>query len=235
MEFILGVEKMFCPKCGVQSPDGSNFCNGCGVVISKVEMDEGLNQAVQMPIRPNYNYEQPQQPYQPYVQPYYAPTCAKPRRPGKGLGISSMILGILGAIYSSMLSLIALQTILYSFAHDSGEMDLYKNMKITAANFFDSDNMENITSAVFACLVCAVLALIFAIVSKNKGFRNKISKSGFVLSIVSVVLVFVFILFAGYAYSDSPSKDAIPTDQLIGAWVTTDEVSSVTFEHIVSP
>jgi len=235
---------MFCPKCGTQLSDGSNSCSGCGFVTDTAKMNRNLNQAVQNPSQPNYNYGQPPQPYQPpppsvqpnqqyfpHVQPYYAPAYVKLSKPGKGFGIASMILGIFGIVYSSMLSLIALQAILYDFARDSGDIDLYKNMKMVTANLFESDNIENIIAVIFTCLVCAVLAFIFAAASKNKGYRNKISKSGFILSIVSAALVVAFVLFAGYAYNSSPSKEAIQTDPLIGTWVATDKVSTVTFEE----
>jgi len=171
---------MFCPKCGTQLHDDSNFCNKCG-----------------------FNFAQPNQQYQPYAQPYYVPVYTKPRIPGKGLGIASLILGIFGIIYSSMLSSMALQATFYSFAYDSGNTDIYKNLKMVMVKLFDSDNIENIIAIIFTCLVCTVLAFIFAIVSKNKGYQNKISKSGFILSVVSFALVFAFVVFTGYAYINS--------------------------------
>jgi len=240
---------MFCSRCGSKLPDDSKSCNECGFEAGKAEINEKSNRNAQNPYQPNYNYEQssqtyqsaqpPNQPNQQY-QPYYVPVYTKPRRPGKGFGITSMILGIFGIVYSSMLSLIALQAILYSFAYDSGNIDIYKNMKMIMGNFFESDNTENIIAIISTCLVCAILALIFYTVSKNKGYRSSISKSGFILSIVSFALVFAFVSFTWYAYTDSPSKgidssqsryDQNDEDKLIGTWVATDKVSTVTFEN----
>ncbi len=58
---------MFCPNCGNNNPQGTQFCAACGAQLSQVA---------------------PQQ-SNPVVQPaYVAPV------PGKGLGIASMVLGI---------------------------------------------------------------------------------------------------------------------------------------------
>lgn len=165
--------------------------------------------------------QQPQQ-FNPIVQPVYYPVYAgRPKVPGKGSGITSMIFGIFGIVYASMLSLIALQAILYSFVYDSGVIDIYKNMKMIIVRFFDSDNIENIIGIVFTCLVCTILAFVFAIVSRSKGYRNKISKSGLILSIISFALIFVFAVFTGYAYNNSPSKE-INADEvkhkILGEW-----------------
>jgi len=209
---------MFCSKCGVQLPDNSNSCNSCGFESGQTEMNKDLNQNGQNPCQPNYNYGQSQQTYQPpsacqqtpqqFNPPTYYPIYPmRPKIPGKGFGITSMILGIFGIIYSLMFSLIALLAVMYGFAYTSGDIDIYKNIKMIMGSFFKSDSMENIIALVFICLLFAVLAFIFAVVSKNKGCRSKITKSGLILSIISLVLVFVFIGFTGYAYSSSPTKE----------------------------
>jgi len=212
---------MFCSKCGMQLPDNSRFCSKCGVEICTAE----VNQTRQNP------YQQHQ---------YYVPVYTKPHKPGKGFGIASMILGIFAAIYASMLSLIVLQTILYSFAYDSGSIDIFKNMKIAIENFFESGDMENVAAVAVTCLVCVVLSFVFSKVSRNKGYLNKISMSGFMLSIVSFGLVISFAAFAGYGYINSPPK-VINTgiiqsgqnneDKLVGTWVATGDVATVTFEE----
>ncbi len=65
---------MHCPKCGVQNADNSASCANCGFQF---------NQTVQQPI---------QQPV--YQQPVYQQPYAVPSVPGKGLGIASMVIGI---------------------------------------------------------------------------------------------------------------------------------------------
>ena len=70
---------MFCPKCGTQNEDGSRFCYNCGTIF-----EEENQQPQAQPV------QQPMQPVQPMMQP-----DVKPAVPGKGLGIASMIVGII--------------------------------------------------------------------------------------------------------------------------------------------
>ncbi|MCL2013864.1 MAG: zinc-ribbon domain-containing protein [Oscillospiraceae bacterium] len=226
---------MFCSKCGTQLPDDSVYCIKCGFEIGEVKTNEELNQNDQENQFVQNDYQQasqtPQftpppgqqnQQYQPYAQPY-VPVYTKPRRPGRGFGISSMVLGIIGMVYSSRF-FFSLLTVLYSFAYGSnGDINIYENMQKVMVNFFDLDSTDNIFTFIFTSLVFAILACVFAIISRNKKYRNKISKSGLILSIISFVFVFVFIAFAGYAYSVSPQKEinggAIHANQFyIGEW-----------------
>ncbi len=78
---------MICPRCSRQLPDGSKFCDGCGLALT--------NQApTQAP-----TYQQPSPfPNAPQQYPYpQAPLVNQPV-PGKGLGIASLILGILSVL-----------------------------------------------------------------------------------------------------------------------------------------
>lgn len=86
---------MICNKCGSQIADGSVFCPSCGANLAQPTQ----NQSYQQP-----NYQQPyqqngfQQPgYPGFQQPGYPgfqqPTPATV--PGKGVGIASMVLGII--------------------------------------------------------------------------------------------------------------------------------------------
>jgi len=77
---------MFCKKCGANVPDSTSFCPNCG---------EDLR--VPQPTQPQQPIQQPQQQYQAYQQPYQTANFAKPATPGKGFGITGMILGF-GAI-----------------------------------------------------------------------------------------------------------------------------------------
>lgn len=72
---------MFCPNCGAQNADNAPFCANCG---SRFEQ--------QAPAAPVYN---PAPGYAP-VAPGYTP--APVANPGKGMGIASMVLGILAIL-----------------------------------------------------------------------------------------------------------------------------------------
>ena len=61
---------MFCSKCGAQNDDNRNFCTSCGAP---------LGNANAIPVQPQ--------------APFAAPTV-----PGKGLGIASMVLGIISLV-----------------------------------------------------------------------------------------------------------------------------------------
>lgn len=72
---------MFCPNCGAQNADNAPFCANCG---SRFEQ--------QAPAAPVYN---PAPGYAP-AAPGYVPAAVT--NPGKGLGIGSMVLGILSLV-----------------------------------------------------------------------------------------------------------------------------------------
>ena len=79
---------MFCPKCGAQNDANQQVCETCGCP---------LNDAPQQPAQPTY--QQPVQPVPPvYQQPGQQVVMVKPSVPGKGLGIASMVLGIIAIV-----------------------------------------------------------------------------------------------------------------------------------------
>jgi len=89
---------MFCPNCGKQNEDSARFCYGCGTVF------ENAAQQPQQPVQPQYQapqqpqYQAPQQPqYQAPQQPVYP--AQQPAVPGKGLAITSMVLGIVALVF----------------------------------------------------------------------------------------------------------------------------------------
>ena len=88
---------MFCPKCGAACEDGAKFCPTCGNNMNGAPVQPAYQQPVyQQPV-----YQQPAQPVyqQPvYQQPVYQQPLVKPAVPGKGLGIASMVLGIVSLV-----------------------------------------------------------------------------------------------------------------------------------------
>ena len=98
----------FCSNCGVQVTDESVFCPHCG---ARFETD--FQQPYQAPTDTQYQQPYQAQPNNQYQQPYANPTPygqypqqnsyqprpyyqqAKPKVPGRGFGITSMVLGII--------------------------------------------------------------------------------------------------------------------------------------------
>ncbi len=80
----------FCKYCGCQLEDGAMFCVACG----QSQADAAPQQAApQAPV-----YAQPQQPVYAAPQVPYGNPYAQPSVPGKGLGIASMVLGIISLV-----------------------------------------------------------------------------------------------------------------------------------------
>ena len=81
---------MFCPNCGAQNADNVTFCASCGASMGAQQP------VVQQPV-----YQAPAQPQQPvYQQPVYQqPVYQQPPVPGKGMGIASMVVGIVSLVF----------------------------------------------------------------------------------------------------------------------------------------
>ena len=75
---------MFCPNCGTQNADGTAFCAGCGSNLSAQQAP------VQQPVYQQPAYQQPA-----YQQPVYRQPASVP---GKGLGVTGMVLGIVALV-----------------------------------------------------------------------------------------------------------------------------------------
>lgn len=90
---------MFCRNCGAACADGAKFCPACGTDLSVAAAP--VEPVYQQPVQPVYEqpvYQQPvyQQPV--YQQPVYQQPYQAPVVPGKGLGIASMVLGIIALV-----------------------------------------------------------------------------------------------------------------------------------------
>lgn len=96
---------MFCRNCGANNADNAAFCINCGAAMAE---EQPAQQPVQQPVYQQPVYQQPvqqpayqqpayQQPVyqQPvYQQPAYQQPAVKPAIPGKGMGVTGMVLGI---------------------------------------------------------------------------------------------------------------------------------------------
>lgn len=77
----------FCKHCGNQIEDNAAFCGVCGQAQNAAEPQAPVYQAPVQPQQPVY--VAPQAPVNPYAQPVV---------PGKGMGVASMVLGIVSLV-----------------------------------------------------------------------------------------------------------------------------------------
>ncbi len=80
---------MYCSKCGHPNDDNTTFCTNCGAPLTEGTANDQAQPAVQ-----------PQAPQQP--MPQVQPSTSVP---GKGLGIASMVLGIVSLVFFCVLYL----------------------------------------------------------------------------------------------------------------------------------
>ena len=91
---------MFCPYCNSEINDGLKFCPKCGSPVASASYQQPVQQ-YQDPYQ--QQYQQPPVFNQPPVQPmqfYAEQPQADNRVPGKGLGIASMVLGIIALAFT---------------------------------------------------------------------------------------------------------------------------------------
>lgn len=91
---------MFCEKCGTQNPDNTAYCSGCGAPLNNGQ-SENQQQTYQQPGQV-FNQGYPQGYQQPmYQQPMmYQQNMYMNNNAGKGLGITSMVLGIISLLFT---------------------------------------------------------------------------------------------------------------------------------------
>lgn len=124
----------------------------------------------QQPAPPTYG--QPGPYYPPQQGGYYPPQpmqyVVKPSRPGRGFGIASMVLGIIGMVYAVV---ILIEMIAF--------IDIGMHVKMANVGMI----MATIVYAVFG-----ILAVSFAIPARKRGYVCGVSSSGLALGIASLSL-----------------------------------------------
>ena len=84
-----------CPYCGNQNEDSVKFCVNCGASMADVAPASQFAPVKEEPVQSG-SYEQPNT--NPYAYAPTAPVQTVDENPGKGCGIASLILGILGVL-----------------------------------------------------------------------------------------------------------------------------------------
>ena len=150
----------FCQKCGNQIPDGTAFCANCGAPVAAASQ-AAVNQPVVQPI-----------------------VMVKPKIPGRGLGISSMVLGIIGLIYGFLFAV--------SIPELLEELDSVRYIDF-------SDFFESLLPGIIFMSVLSILSLCFAPAAIKRGYKNGISISGLVMGLIGV-LCFAIAIFSVVSY-----------------------------------
>ncbi len=144
-----------CPECGNQISDQAVSCPVCGYPIRQPIPGYAAGQPA---------YHVPQQP-QVIVYP-------RPKVPGRGFGISGMVLGIIGAVYSIPTLLSVLVTL-----------------------FSDPELITTILPLAIEVGIMGILALIFGISARARGFKRGQSVAAIILSVLPILsLAFTAVL-----------------------------------------
>ena len=168
----------FCNNCGREVSDESRFCAGCGyefpVQAEQVTNAQPYNNQY---AAPNY-VQQPVQPVQ------YA---VKPKIPGRGFGIASMVLGIIAMVYGFVLLMMALSassiteiTNNYS-SFTSSAVSLGYKIALIVYTVFDG--------------ILAVLSLIFGLVSLKRGYKKQ-NIAGLIMAGLCIIICIVSVVVA---------------------------------------
>ncbi len=164
---------MFCSKCGALVSDGAAFCSACGNALAAAAPAIPAEQAAPaQPVQP----AQPAQPVQ-YVTPVQQ-VYPQPRKkiPGRALGITALILGIVG--------------ILFSWSEFTWAIDYLESL---GEEFFYDDyyyyyySISDIVGMV-PLAVMNVLAFVFGFIARKKGYSNGFSITGVILGCIGLAL-----------------------------------------------
>lgn len=170
----------YCRECGAQLTEQAKFCTKCGVPTGNINQEEQSQSQQNQEQSSQAQQGQQQQQQQPVVQ------YVKQKIPGRGFGIASMVLGIIGLVYS-ISSLDTATEIANNFGND------YFGM------YYDIAFGIGAIIGILIFSVLSILALIFSGSARKRGYRNGVSTSGLVMGIIGVVFYFisVMILIAG--------------------------------------
>ena len=179
-----------CTNCGREVSDTSLFCPACGASFAQqtapVQQQPAANEYPmnQSPYEPQ-TYQQPtQQQFQYQPQQYRPAMPVKTKVPGRGFGISSMVLGIIAVLNAFSLIIFDLSTGVVA--------DIDQSVTRGAAAY----GMKFILTFMIVFVgILTVLSLVFGIVSVVKGYR-KTSIAGLIMSGISLVICVVSIFVA---------------------------------------
>ena len=158
MKFVIGkcdcMSAKFCVNCGNPVNEGAAFCGVCGASVNASAAN--------------------------VVQPVYV---VKPQTPGRGLGIASMVLGIIGIVYS-------FSCLMASFILSSQWSRFARPFYNDSADIMKYGVMAGIS--VYA--VFGILAVAFGCTARKKGYKNGISTAGVTLSVLTLAMIAIALI-----------------------------------------
>ena len=165
------MDVLFCPQCGNPISNAAQGCPVCGYPFAPAKPPEIL----QIPF-----------PYDPAGRPSAYPYfyTYKRKMPGKGFGVASLVLGIIGTFYSFVFFL-GVTTIYY--------------LQECAAGSPSGNATSGFSLLGLELLIFGILAVIFGIVPISKGHRAAKTKAGIILGGITIFLclLMIFIGFSG--------------------------------------
>lgn len=185
---------MKCYSCGKEVRADTRFCVHCGANLTQ-EPAQAAKSAHQMLVQPTAQFQIPPDHYMPntkYVYTYGPQATpggpqvvyVKTKLRGRGFGVTSLILGIIGLLYVFSMVL-PVEEFLRTFAH----LTDYENLGVQIPDY------TAVLKAVEVILVIGgvmpLLALIFGICSRVRGYKNGISMLGMVTGFVGIFLIII--------------------------------------------
>ena len=147
---------MFCKFCGSSIADNSQFCAVCGGRVNAPVVNPTPVYTPPAPVN-----------YVPVPQP------AKPKVPGRGFGITSMIMGIAALYYFVVYPYFMLAFLSIDLPY--------------ALPGFDSFMLVTFLTTMILYSALPILGIVFSNIAHKRGYINNISRSGRIMSIISLV------------------------------------------------
>lgn len=143
----------YCNNCGTQVSENAKFCENCGSTVNSYQYYSG---------QPQYNYQYPPQQYS-----YYP----RPKTPGKGQGIASMVLGIIGLVYAFLFFIAVVES---------------------------GGDIADMAAVVFIMSPLSIMAICFANAAANNGYICGISNAGRITGIIGLI-GYIISFFASFS------------------------------------
>lgn len=165
---------VYCRECGKQIFDQASICPHCGAPRD-----------LQQPQQPGFG--QP-------VQPVYVVQPVKPKIPGRGFSIASLVLGIIAVYYAFGYLMISLVTPIVSHATSAmpQRLDEYGNLTSehaeVAVDIINTGMSVAILSMFVFTFILGALALIFGVASHQKGCKLKKKVAGITMGTITIVI-----------------------------------------------